>query len=320
MKRMAVVTSGGDAPGMNACIRAVVRTAIVNGLEVIGVRRGYQGLLEGDFMPMNMQSVSGIVHTGGTLLRSGRSQDIRTPQGLATASNQLKQQSIDAMVVIGGDGSLHGGYQIHRTSGISVVSVPASIDNDVSGTDETIGFDTAVNTALDAVDRIRDTATAHERVFVVEVMGREHGFLALTVGIASGAEIILVPEIPRDLNDVIRQLEEGSERGKVSNLVVVAEGFGSASDIANHLATSPLYEVRTTVLGYVQRGGKPTARSRFLASLFGSGAVEQLLTDQGAWVVGLDKGERVFRPLEHVFGLEKPFPQDLYDMAQALAK
>jgi 6-phosphofructokinase 1 len=304
---------------MNACIRAVVRTALAQGLEVLGIRHGYGGLLKGEFEPMDMHSVSGIVHTGGTILRGGRCAEIRTPEGLAKAADQLRQRDVQGMVVIGGDGSLQGGYQIHKASGVSVVGVPASIDNDVFGTDETIGFDTAVNTALEAVDRIRDTATAYERVFVVEVMGREHGFLALAVGIASGAEVILVPEVPVDLQDVIDRLVEGTRRGKVSNLVIVAEGFGGAAKVAQRLCERKEYEVRTTVLGYVQRGGAPTARSRFLASLFGYNAVRQLVSEPGVWMVGIEKNEPVTRPLDQVSGREKAFPMGLYRMAQSLA-
>lgn len=318
MKRIAVVTSGGDAPGMNACVRSVVRTALGMGLEIYGIRRGYQGLLTGELTPMDMQSVSGIVHTGGTMLLGGRSKEIRTAEGLERAAEELRRHEIEGMVVIGGDGSIQGGYQIHRASGISVVGAPASIDNDVYGTDETIGFDTAVNTALEAVDRIRDTATAFERVFVIEVMGREHGFLTLAVGIASGAEIILVPEIPVNLDEVVERLTDGTRRGKVSNLVIVAEGFGSATEVAERLDRDD-YEVRTTVLGYVQRGGRPTARSRFLASLFGYNAVRQLAAEPGAWMVGIEKGDPVVRSLDETSGHEKEFPKDLYEMAQSLA-
>lgn len=319
MKRIAVVTSGGDGPGMNACIRAAVREALARGLEVFGVQRGYRGLLSGEIAPMDAHSVSGIVHTGGTILRGGRCAEIKSPEGMARAVQQLKEHRIDGLVVIGGDGSIQGGHYIHKASGVSVVGCPSTIDNDVFGTDETIGFDSAVNTALEAVDRIRDTATAHERVFVVEVMGREHGFLTLAVGIASGAEIILVPEIPIDLQDVIDRLVEGTRRGKVSNLVIMAEGFGSAAEVAAKLSERKEYEVRTTVLGYVQRGGRPTARSRFLASLFGFRAVRQLVAEPGAWMVGISENEPVTRPLEEVSGKEKTFPRDQYEMAQSLS-
>jgi 6-phosphofructokinase 1 len=286
MRRIGVVTAGGDAPGMNAAIRSVVRTAIFHGLEVIGIERGYAGLIEGQIRPLGARSVSGIINLGGTILRTARCEEIKAQQGLQKVANTLKTNEIEGLIVIGGDGSFRGAGELHQATGLPVVGVPATIDNDVAGTDTTIGFDTAVNTALFAIDRIRDTATSHERVFVVEVMGRKRGFLALEIGLAGGAEFILVPEIEYKVQDICRKLKMGRSEGKTSEIIIMAEGegktseiiimaegAGNSSNIAEQARRETGCDVRLTVLGHVQRGGSPSARSRILANRFGSYAV-----------------------------------------------
>src|SRR3989304_5116956 len=277
MKKIAVATAGGDAPGMNAAIRSVVRTALFNGLAVMGVERGYAGLIAGKMRSLDIRSVSGIINRGGTMLRTARCEEIKTNQGIQKAARTLRTHKIDGFVVIGGDGSFRGASELYEVSHVPVIGVPATIDNDVFGTDTTVGFDTAVNTALFTIDRIRDTATSHERVFVVEVMGRKRGFLALEVGLAEGAEFILIPEIEYDLQDVCRKIEQGRTKGKKSEIIVMAEGAGDSATIVEHIEKERGYDVRLTVLGHAQRGGAPTARSRILGNQFGAHAVELLL-------------------------------------------
>src|SRR3972149_6909951 len=247
---------------MNAAIRSVVRAAIFNGLEVLGIERGFAGLIEGQVHPLGPRSVSGIINQGGTILRTARCEEIKTNEGILKGVQTLKTHKLDGLVVIGGDGSFRAANELFQASGIPVIGVPATIDNDVAGTDTTIGFDTAVNTALFTIDRIRDTATSHERVFVVEVMGRKRGFLALEVGLAEGAEFILIPEIEYDLQDVCRKIEQGRTKGKTSEIIVMAEGAGDSATIVEHIEKETGYDVRLTVLGHAQRGGPPTARSR----------------------------------------------------------
>jgi 6-phosphofructokinase 1 len=329
MQRIGVVTAGGDAPGMNAAIRSVVRTAIFHGLEVIGIERGYAGLIEGQIRPLGARSVSGIINLGGTILRTARCEEIKAQQGLQKVANTLKTNEIEGLIVIGGDGSFRGAGELHQAAGLPVVGVPATIDNDVAGTDTTIGFDTAVNTALFAIDRIRDTATSHERVFVVEVMGRKRGFLALEIGLAGGAEFILVPEIEYNVQDICRKLKMGRSEGKTSEIIIMAEGAGNSSNIAEQIRRETGYDVRLTVLGHMQRGGPPSARSRILANRFGSHAVELLrfgshaveLLLKGAKkkMVGIQEQRIVSVDLEYSWKERKDLDVNLYHLAEILS-
>ncbi len=290
MKKIGVVTAGGDAPGMNAALRSVVRSAIHNNFEVTGFERGYEGIIEGQAKPMGPRSVSGIVNLGGTILKTSRSEEIRTPEGLEKAAESLKNLGIEGLVTIGGDGTFRGANELYKISGISMIGIPATIDNDVAGTDTTIGFDTAVNTALSAIDKIRDTSMSHERIFVVEVMGRTRGFLALEVGIAGGAEIILVPEIKVNLDKICERLQTDRREGKRSEIIVMAEGAGNSNEMVNCIIQQTEYVVRLTTLGYIQRGGSPTAQSRILASEFGCQAINLLLEGENKRMVAIQKG------------------------------
>ena len=319
MRNIGIVTSGGDAPGMNAAIRAVVRRAIPNGFETIGIERGYAGLLEDQTRRLGLRSVSGIVHLGGTILRTERCPEFKTKRGLQKAGKVLEKNSIRTLIVIGGLGSLKGALELSNMFGINTIGIPASIDNDVYGTDETIGFDTAVNTALSAIDKIRDTATSLSRVFVVETMGRDRGFLALAVGLAAGAEGILVPEVKTDMNDLYKKIIESREKGKKSNIIVAAEGFGDTRRIAEDIERNTGYEARITVLGYIQRGGAPTARSRILANLFGSKAVDLILSGEENRVVGLSNGRVISTDLSTSCKSEKPLDLSILRLAEELA-
>ena len=319
MRRIGVVTPGGDAPGMNAAIRSVVRSAIHEKLEVIGFERGYAGLIKGQGRSMGPRSVSGIINLGGTILKCQRCEEMKTPQGLDKAAETLKKYEIDALITIGGDGTFRGTSEIHKVSGVPVVGIPATIDNDVAGTDTTIGFDTAVNTALSAIDKIRDTATSHERIFVVEVMGRRRGFLALEVGLAGGAEEILVPEIKFSLDEICKRLKRARREGKTSEIIVMAEGAGDSREIVKYVAKRTGYQVRLTVLGYIQRGGIPTALSRSLASQFGNRAVRLLLDGADQRMVGMREGRITSVDLEYVCRTEKKIDLRLYQLAKILS-
>jgi 6-phosphofructokinase 1 len=318
MRRIAVMTTGGDASGMNAAIRAVTRTAISAGLEVYGIEEGYHGLLENKFRKMDSASVGGIINTGGTILKTVRSKDFHSPVKRKTGYAYLKDACIDGMVVMGGDGSRRGAYLIAKETGIPVVFIPGSIDNDVSGTDYTIGFDTAVNTGLDAIDRIRDTAASHERIFIVEVMGREHGFLAMEVGLSGGAEIILLPELKDRINlaAICRGLKDGMRRGKNSSIIVMAEGVGKSSDLAPKIEKKTGVETRYSVLGYIQRGGRPTAMSRKLGLSFGYEAVVQLKKMKKGMcrMVGIEGNKFVVHEMKNVIGKEKKIDMLAYKM------
>ncbi|RTI10290.1 6-phosphofructokinase, partial [Thermus scotoductus] len=278
MKRIGVFTSGGDAPGMNAAIRAVVRQAYALGLEVVGIRRGYAGMILGEMVPLGVRDVANILQRGGTVLLTARSQEFLTEEGRAKAAEKLKAAGIEGLVAIGGDGTFRGAMRLLEEHKVPVVGVPGTIDNDLYGTDYTIGFDTAVNTALEAIDRIRDTAASHERVFFIEVMGRSSGFIALDVGLAGGAEVIAVPEEPVDPKTIAEGLMESLRRGKSSSIVVVAEGAypGGAAGLLAAIQEHVRVEARVTVLGHIQRGGSPTAKDRILASRLGAAAVEAL--------------------------------------------
>ncbi len=322
MRRIGVLTSGGDAPGMNACIRAIVRTAIAKGLEVIGVMRGYAGLLKGEFRPMELRSVSGIMHLGGTILKSSRCPEFFTPEGRAQAAEQVRKAGINGLIAIGGNGTSTGAHLLWQEQQIPILVCASTIDNDLYGSDFTIGFDTAITTAVHAIDKIKDTAAAHERIFFVEVMGRHRGFLALYAGLAGGCEEILVPEEPTDIEALCRRLMEGRQRGKTSSIVVVAEGdeAGGAFAIADQVKQRTGLDVRVTVLGHIQRGGTPTPRDRILASRLGNAAVEFLLQGETDKLVGEIKGEIVLTPLEDAITKPKEIDEALYQLAYLLAQ
>jgi 6-phosphofructokinase 1 len=319
LKTIGIVTSGGDAPGMNAAIRAVTRVAYSKNLEVLGFERGWDGLLMNDFKHLTPRSVGGIIQLGGTILHTTRCPEFKTEEGLKKAAKNLSQNCVDGLVVIGGDGSFRGALELSRKSDTLIIGIPATIDNDVFGTDETIGFDTAVNTAVAEIDKIRDTAISHERVFIVEVMGRQRGFLAVTVGITVGAELILVPEDKCKMDDVVAVIKENSRKGKKAGIIVAAEGCGTVSEIAKEIEEKTGSEVRLTILGYVQRGGTPTARSRLLASLFSEKAVELLCQNQGGRVVGLQNGKVTSIELEKSTRRTKPLDSSLIKLAEMLA-
>ena len=284
MKRIAVLTSGGDSPGMNAAIRAVVRTALYNGMETVGVMRGFEGLMDGEFTTLDRAAVGGIIHRGGTILRTARSERFKTEAGHRAALVQLENRKVDALVVIGGDGSFRGAADLGDL-GLPVIGIPATIDNDVAGTDVAIGFDTAVNTALSAVQKLRDTASSHDRLFIVEVMGRHAGFLALEVAVSTGAEYVVVPELKLDIGKLCESLHYSRKRGKTHSLIILAEGVMSGADLRSELQDTGGYDARVTVLGYIQRGGSPTSFDTVLASRMGAFAVESLLEGKSAAMV-----------------------------------
>ena len=300
LRRIGVLTSGGDSPGMNASIRAVTRTALYHGLEVIGIRRGYEGLLDGDFVPMTRSTVGGILMHGGTILRTARCPEFMRPEGVNAGVSKLKENDIDALVVIGGDGSFHGALELHKR-GVQVVGVPGTIDNDMAGTDCTIGFDTACNTALECISKLRDTASSHDRMFIVEVMGRHAGFLALETAVACGAEFVLVPEIPADIEAIIKKIHYAKEHGKTHSIIVLAEGVMPAHELADKLKGRCDYDPRIVVLGHIQRGGAPSSFDAVLASRLGYAAVECLLAGQSGVMVGRVKGEILASPLQRAW-------------------
>lgn len=317
MKRIGVLTSGGDAPGMNAAIRAVARTAIYNKLDVVGVQRGFEGLLEGDVIPLTVSSVGGIIHRGGTILKTARSERFMTPEGVREGMIRLKGYDIDGLIVIGGDGSFHGAYELHKL-GFPVVGIPGTIDNDMAGTDCTIGFDTACNTALQCIQKLRDTASSHERMFIVEVMGRHAGFLALEAAVAAGAECVLVPEIAFDIDFLCKKLHYAKERGKTHSLIIVAEGVMSASDLASQLKDTAGYDARIIVLGHIQRGGSPSSFDAVLASRLGGGAVEALLRGEFGVMVGRTGGKIVTNPLQISWEVKKNLDEDMMSLVDIL--
>lgn len=319
MKKIGVVTSGGDAPGMNAAIRAITRVAHSKGLKVIGFERGWEGLITNTFKPLTPRSVGGILELGGTILYTIRSPRFKTEKGIKEAAETLASNKVDGLVVIGGDGSLRGACGLSRKTDTSIVGIPASIDNDIFGTDETIGFDTAVNTAVTEIDKIRDTAISHERIFIIEVMGRQRGFLALTAGITAGAEVILVPELKINHEEIFQILERNEAKGKKSSIIVAAEGVGDNRELAGEIRDHTGSEVRLSVLGYAQRGGSPTARSRLLACLFGDKAVELLSEKQGGAMVGLKQGKIATIDLEESCTTRKALNLSLLQLANVLA-
>jgi len=319
LKTVGVVTPGGDAPGMNAAIRAVTRIAYSKNLQVLGFERGWEGLLTNTFTHLTPRSVGGIIQLGGTMLHTLRCPEFKTSKGVEKAAETLALNRVDGLVVIGGDGSFRGACDLSRKSDTLFVGIPATIDNDVFGTDETVGFDTAVNTAVAEIDKIRDTAVSHERIFIVEVMGRERGFLALNVGITVGAEVILIPENKYKLKDILEIIRENTRKGKRSGIIVAAEGVGDNSKLAKEIETHTGSEVRLSILGYAQRGGSPTARSRLLASLFAEKAVELLCQEQGNSVVGLQNGAITCTELEKSCKTQKPIDLSLLKLAEMLS-
>ena len=318
LRRVGVLTSGGDSPGMNASIRAVTRTALYHGLEVIGIRRGYEGLLDGDFVPMTRSTVGGILMHGGTILRTARCQEFMRPEGVNAGVSKLKENDIDALVVIGGDGSFHGALELHKR-GVQVVGVPGTIDNDMAGTDCTIGFDTACNTALECISKLRDTASSHDHMFIVEVMGRHAGFLALETAVACGAEFVLVPEIPADIEAIIKKIHYAKEHGKTHSIIVLAEGVMPAHELADKLKGRCDYDPRIVVLGHIQRGGAPSSFDAVLASRLGYAAVECLLAGQSGVMVGRVKGEILASPLQRAWEERRPLDQDMLRIMDTLS-
>jgi 6-phosphofructokinase 1 len=323
IKKIAVLTSGGDAPGMNACIRAVVRTAIHFGCEVAGIKQGYQGMIDNNIVEMTKHSVSNIMQLGGTILKTARCLDFKTPEGMKKAYDNLQKNGIDALVAIGGDGTFTGAERFSSIYSIPVICVPGTIDNDLFGSDFTLGFDTATNTVIEAIDKIRDTAESHDRLFFIEVMGRDAGCIALRAGIASGAEAIMMPEKDTAIIDLIKTLEEGAAQKKSSSIVIVAEGDknGGAFDVAKKVKeTFRFYDTKVTILGHLQRGGSPSSFDRILGCRMGFAAVKALLKGESRKMVGLRSNEIQLTDLkealmDHEFKLE----EDLLEMVSILA-
>lgn len=319
MKKIAVLTSGGDAPGMNAAIRAVVRTAIHNGIEVMGVQRGYAGLINGELFPMNRSSVSDIIQRGGTILRTARCVEFKQEEVRKEAVKILADNGVEALVVIGGDGSFTGAKLLSKL-GVKTIGLPGTIDNDLSYTDYTIGFDTALNTVVDAIDKIRDTSTSHERVSIVEVMGRNCGDIALHTGLACGAEYIITPEKGYDKDELCRVILEGKKAGKMHNLVLLAEGVGGANELAKYIEGQTGIETRATVLGHIQRGGAPSAFDRVLASRMGSKAIELLMEGKTSKVVGIKDNEIFDQDIDEALALDRTFDEKLYEISEEISK
>ena len=321
MKKIGILTSGGDAPGMNACIRAAVRASQVYDFEIVGIKWGYNGLIRGDMIPLDRQAVADIIHTGGTILGTARSEEFESSVGRALAIKNLKRVGIDGLILIGGDGTFHGGSRLIAESDIAVIGVPGTIDNDCYGTDFTIGFDTAVNTALEAIDRIRDTAMAHDRLFFVEVMGHHTGFIALESGIAGGVEELLIPEVPLSIAGLCRRLELSFSKGKRSAIVVVAETGqpGDSFRVAREVRERTGFDSRVCILGHVQRGGVPTARDRVLASRLGVAAVKALQQGREGVMVGEVKGRIVYTPFEDTWRKKKRLPPGLVKLAALMS-
>ncbi len=321
IRKVAVMTSGGDAPGMNAAIRASVRMAIYKQLEVVGIVGGYTGVLNGQFQPMQLRSVANIIQRGGTILKTARCPEFHRPETRKVAADKLREQGIDALICIGGDGSFRGAHLLNQEHGIKVVGVPGTIDNDIFGTDNTIGFDTAVNIALDAIDRIRDTAASHDRLFIVEVMGRNSGFIAAEVGLAGGAEIIFTPEHLFPIDQAVNQIKGAVSKGKMSSIIIAAEGQkpGRAYDLAEAIRKKSGFEAKVCILGHIQRGGSPTATDRILASRLGAAAVDALLSNDTNCMIGVNNNKIVKVPFHEVYNGKKEVPRELIDLAQILS-
>jgi len=322
IKCIGILTSGGDAPGMNAAIRAVTRSAIYNGLKVKGIYRGYKGLVTGEIQEFKTQNVSNIIHQGGTILKTARCKEFTTPEGRAQAYENMKKEGIDALIVIGGDGSLTGARIFAQEYDIPCIGLPGTIDNDLYGTDTTIGYDTALNTILDAVDKIRDTATSHERLFFVEVMGRDAGFLALNGAIAAGAEAAIIPEFSTEVDQLAEFIKNGFRKSKSSSIVLVAESdiTGGAMTLAERVKNEyPQYDVRVSILGHLQRGGRPTAHDRIIASRMGSASIDALLEGQRNVMIGIEHDEIVYVPFTKAIKNDKPIKKELVNVLNELS-
>jgi 6-phosphofructokinase 1 len=321
MKKIGILTSGGDAPGMNACVRAIVRCGVGRKLEVVGIRRGYAGLLEGDFVRLGPRSVANIIQRGGTILETARCEEMKTTESVKKAVQILQQEGIEGLITIGGDGTFRGAVALAEAGGIKVIGIPGTIDNDVYGTDYAIGFDTAINTALDAIDKIRDTAGSLQRPFFIEVMGRNRGFIALDVGIAGGAEDILIPETETKIEELCLDMRRNFKKGKKSYIVIVAEGdeAGGVFQVAQQVWERLRLDYRICVLGHVQRGGSPTARDRVLASKLGAAAVDALANGKTGYMVGELKGEIAFTPLNETWEKSKELDSNLLQLMKVLA-
>ena len=322
IKCVGILTSGGDAPGMNAAIRAVTRSAIYNGLKVKGIYRGYKGLITGEIQEFKTQNVSNIIQLGGTILKTARCQEFKTPEGRQTAYETMKREGIDALVVIGGDGSLSGARLLAQEYDVPCIGLPGTIDNDLYGTDTTIGYDTALNTILDAVDKIRDTATSHERLFFVEVMGRDAGFLALNGAIASGAEAAIIPEFNTEVDQLEEFINNGFRKSKNSSIVLVAESeiTGGAMHYAERVKNEyPQYDVRVTILGHLQRGGRPTAHDRIIASRMGVASIESLMEGQRNVMIGIENDQIVYVPFTKAIKNDKPIDRELVNVLHVLS-
>ena len=323
IKRIGVLTSGGDSPGMNAAIRSVVRTSAFHGLECTAIYRGYQGLIDGDFKEFNARSVNNIIQKGGTILKSARCEGFRTIEGRKKAFENMQKAGMDALVVIGGNGSLTGAQKLNEEFGFPVMGIPGTIDNDILGTDYTIGFDTAINTVVEAIDKIRDTASSHNRLFFVEVMGRDVGLVALNSGVGAGAEEILIPEQNLGLDRMLESLKHSKESGKSSSIVVVAEGdktgknvFELKEYVEKHL---PIYDVRVSVLGHMQRGGSPTCFDRVLASRMGVKAVESLMEGKTNYMIGIENNKMVLTPIDYAISGLTPIDQELVRVSDIMS-
>ncbi len=319
MKKIGILTSGGDAPGMNAAIRAAVRYGIALDMEVVGIERGYTGLLEGRFVPMGLRSVSDIIQRGGTILRTARCPEFKTPEGQEKGMKNLREAGIEGLIVIGGDGSFMGA-KVLSEKGFPTIGIPGTIDNDLAYTDYTLGFDTAANTILDAINKIRDTMSSHERISIIEVMGRHCGDLALYAGIGGGAEVIIVPEVKLTNEDIVNKLLEFRASGKRSGIVVLAEGAGHADELTKMLVEKTNLEIRSSVLGHIQRGGSPSNQDRYLGTSFGAHAVQLLKKGIGNRIVGIRNNEIYDIDIIEGLAIPRKFNKDLYDLAQIVAR
>lgn len=319
VKRIGVLTSGGDSPGMNAAVRAITRYGIKSGLEVYGVFRGYAGLLEEDIHPLEYRDVSGIMEKGGTFLRTARCPEFKLADVRDEAVKILKKHEIEALVVVGGDGSLHAAAFLDADHGMPTIGIPGSIDNDIYGTDMCIGVDTCLNTVMEAVQKLKDTATSHERAFIVEVMGRENGYIALMAAIITGSEAAIIPEIPVDYDKLSDRLLEERKRGKINSIIIVAEGAANAYTVSRHLEHKIGYETRITILGHVQRGGSPSAFDRILSTRMGLHAVEAILDEDFGKMIGLQANNMVRVPFDDLLGHKKPINMDLYKLSYILS-
>ncbi|NMB07366.1 MAG: 6-phosphofructokinase [Tissierellia bacterium] len=318
MKTIGIITSGGDAPGMNAAIRSIVRTAIYNDLNVLGIKQGYNGLLNGEIEEMNLSSVADIIHRGGTMLRSARCDEFKTEEGLEKALNVIRVFGIDGLIVLGGDGTFRGAQKLFE-NGVPTICIPCTIDNDMGYTDYTIGFMTAVETVVDAIGKIRDTSTSHGRANIVEVMGRNCGDIALYSGLAGGAESIIVPEVDFNMDEVCKRVIQGKNRGKLHHIIALAEGVGNAYEVAEEIEKKTGTETRVTILGHIQRGGSPTAFDRIMASKMGHKALKLLLQGEAGKALGIKCNEIIHIDLEEALNTEKELDMGMYEMAKILS-